>query len=204
MAKGTIVSAGNQRRVQVRTCAPGAFTEAKRQIYLDHLAACCNMTRAAAAAGVSTVTINYHRRNDPHFAALHDEALAVGYDNLEAMLIERAAGGARYVPGPHAASAPGPDGMDIELALRLLAMRGAPARRRTGRAGYEPRRASERELDAAILAKLEVLDRRIKREKEKARQKKGSPSTMMGPPSRCPGDSGAPSSGRTVVGQLAA
>jgi hypothetical protein len=165
MTNGTMVSPGNKRRVQVRSCAPGAFTEAKRQVYLDHLAACCNMTRAAAAAGVSTVTINYHRRNDPHFAALHDQALAVGYDALEAMLIERAAGGARYVPGPHAASAPGPDGMDIELALRLLAMRDAPARRRTGRAGYEPRRASEKELDAAILAKLDVLDQRIRREK---------------------------------------
>jgi hypothetical protein len=46
------VTGGNRRRVQVREAPRGSFTAAKQQIFLDHLASCCNVTRAAAAAGV--------------------------------------------------------------------------------------------------------------------------------------------------------
>jgi hypothetical protein len=163
MDEGTVVTPGNGRRMQVRKVREGGFTEEKKQIFLDHLAGCCNVTRAAAAAGVSVVTVNYHRRRDPLFAGLCAEALAAGYDGLEAMLVERAAGGGIYVPGPGAAAVPGPETLDTELALHLLRLRRAPPGRRTGPAGYEPKRASEKELEAAILAKLDILDRRLKR-----------------------------------------
>lgn len=156
---------GNKRRVQVRKVREGGFTEGKRQVFLDHFAGCCNVTRAAAAAGVSVNTINYHRRRDPVFAQQCAEALEAGYFALEAMTMEEAAGGGHYVPGPGAEKAPGPQGMNIDVALRLLSMRKALLGRRTGRAGYEPKRASEKELNEAILAKLELLDRRLRRGK---------------------------------------
>lgn len=162
--EGTVVTPGNGRRIQVRKVREGGFSEEKKQVFLDHLAGCCNVTRAAAAAGVSVVTVNYHRRRDPVFADRCAEALAIGYDGLEAMLVERAAGGGSYLPGPGAGEVPGPGTMDTELALHLLQLRRSPPGRRTGRAGYEPRRASEKELEAAILAKLDVLDRRLKRQ----------------------------------------
>lgn len=187
MTKGTMVSAGNRRRVQVRKCAPGSFTPAKRQVFLDHLAGCCNIRMAAAAAGISTVTINYHRRRDPVFAQQCAEAIEAGYFALEAMAVAEAANGGHYVPGKDADKVRGPEGMNIEVALRLLAMRKAPLGRRTGRAGYEPRRASEKELDAAILAKLDVLDQRIKREKAKTRargSRRGCPSHAASPSPR--------------------
>jgi hypothetical protein len=167
MDDGSVVTPGNGRRMQRRKVREGGFGEEKRQVFLDHLAGCCNLTRAAAAAGVSVVTVNYHRRRDPAFAGQCAEALATGYDGLEAMLVERAAGGGPYVPGPGAGAAPGPEAMDTELALHLLRLRRAPPGRRTGRAGYEPRRASEKELEAAILAKLDILDRRLKRPRKK-------------------------------------
>jgi hypothetical protein len=97
--------AGNKRRIQMRAPRKDGFTEEKRQTFLDHLAGCCNLGRAAAAAGVSAVTINYHRRRDPAFAAQVDDALEAGYDALEAAMIERAAG-AQYEPGADAAAAP--------------------------------------------------------------------------------------------------
>lgn len=174
MEKGMMASPGNRRRVQVRKVREGGFTEAKKQVFLDHLASCCNVTRSAKAAGVSVNTINYHRRNDPVFAQQMAEALEASYLALEAMAMEEAAGGGHYVPGPDAEKAPGPQGMNIEVALRLLSMRKAPLGRRTGRAGYEPKRASEKELNEAILAKLDVLDRRLKRGKKEA------PSTSSG------------------------
>jgi hypothetical protein len=157
------VTAGNGRRVQVRKVREGGFTEEKRQIFLDHLAGCCNVTRSAAAAGVSVETVNYHRRRDPAFAQRCDEALGVGYDNLEAMMIERAATGGRYEPGPDAGTAPGPETLDTDLALHLLQLRRKSMGQRTGRAGYEPRRASEKELNEAILAQLDVLARRLRK-----------------------------------------
>lgn len=164
MDKGVSVTGGNKRRVQVRKERKDGFTEAKRQVFLDTLAGCATVCRAAAAAGVAVETINYHRRRDPVFAQQCAEALDIAYDNLEAQKVAEAAA-ARYVPGPEAEAAPGPDTVDNWLALQLLRLRHKPMGQRTGRAGYEPRRASEKELNEAILAQLDVLARRLRGEK---------------------------------------
>jgi hypothetical protein len=158
MDGGDMVSPGNGRRVQVRKVREGGFTEEKRQIVLDHLAACSNLTRAAKAAGISTETVNYHRRRDPAFAQACAEAIEAGYDALEAMAIDHAARGGRYSPGDTEVA--GTEGFDPETALHLLRLRRAPIGRRTANGGPRPQRASEAELNAAILAKLEVVERR--------------------------------------------
>lgn len=44
------ISAGNHRRIQARKPRKYGFTEAKRQIVLDQLAGCANLSRPAAAA----------------------------------------------------------------------------------------------------------------------------------------------------------
>ena len=164
MGEGVSVRGGNRRRVQVRKERKDGFTEAKRQVFLDTLAGCATVCRAAEAAGVSVPTINYHRRRDPVFAQQFAEALDVAYDNLEAQKVSEAAA-ARYVPGPDAGAAPGPETVSNTLALQLLGLRRRPLGRRTGRAGYEPKRASEKELNEAILAQLDVLARRLRKEK---------------------------------------
>jgi hypothetical protein len=157
-----VVTPGNRRALQVRKVRRGGFTDEKRQVFLDHLAACSNVTRSAAAAGVSVVTVNYHRRRDPVFAQQCEEALAIGYQSLEASMLERAARGGHYEPGPDAEAAPGPESLDTALGLHLLQLRDRPIGRRTGKAGYAPKRASEKELDEAILAQLDVLARRLR------------------------------------------
>jgi hypothetical protein len=162
MGEGEAMAGGNRRRVQMRKERKDGFTAAKRQMFLDRLGACCNVTRAAAAAGVSTVTVNYHRRRDPGFARQCEEALALGYETLEAAMLEAAAHGPGYVPGADGDGAPGPETMDRELALQLLRLRGKPMGERTGRAGRAPGRVSETALNESILAKLEILDRRLK------------------------------------------
>lgn len=159
---------GNKRRLQVRKVREGGFTDRKRQIFLDTLAGCATVCRAAAAAGVSVETVNYHRRRDPVFAQQCAEALDIAYDNLEADRVAAAAAGGRYVPGPDAGAAPGPESVDNELALQLLRLRHRPMGQRTGRAGYQPKRASEKELNEAILALLDVLARRLRKKKGSA------------------------------------
>jgi hypothetical protein len=162
MGTGVSVQGGNKRRVQVREERSDGFTDAKKQIFLDTLAGCATVKRAAAAAGVSVATVNYHRRRDPIFAQQCAEALDIGYDTLEAQKVAEAAGAA-YLPGPDADSAPGPETVDNRLALQLLGLRRRAMGQRTGRAGYEPRRASEKELDDAILAQLDVLAKRLRK-----------------------------------------
>ena len=169
MGEGESVTGGNRRRVQVRKERKDGFTAAKRQMFLDRLGACCNVTRAAAAAGVSTVTVNYHRRRDPDFARQCEEALSLGYETLEAAMLEAAAHGPGYVPGPDADGAPGPETLDRTLALHLLQLRRKPIGARTGQAGRASARVSEKALNESILAKLEVLDRRLKGERVPAR-----------------------------------
>jgi hypothetical protein len=162
------VTGGNKRRVQVRKVRKGGFTEKKKQVFLDHLAGCCNLTRAAAAAGVSAVTINYHRRKDAAFAEQVLQALDAGYGALEASLIERAALGGNYEP--ECGDVPGPESVDTDLGVRLLQIRQRMPGSRTGDGGHRPKRATAEELNASILAKLDVLARRRKA----ARDGKGS------------------------------
>ena len=152
------IRGGNRRRVQVRAERKDGFTAAKRQRFLDHLAGCCNLKRAAEAAGITPETVNYHRRRDPAFKAACQEALDAGYLALEAMMIERAAG-AGYTPGPDAEAAPGPETLDTPMAQFLMGLRAREMGRRTGdTSGHRPRSATEKELNDAIMAKLAILD----------------------------------------------
>lgn len=165
------VTGGNKRRVQVRKVRKGGFTARKKQIFLDHLAGCCNLTRAAAAAGVSAVTINYHRRKDPAFAEQVLQALDAGYGALEASLIERAALGGNYEP--ESGDVPGPESVDTDLGVRLLQIRTRLPGSRTGDGGHRPKRATEAELNESILAKLDVLARRRKAARAERKAAKG-------------------------------
>ena len=163
MGKETVTTPGNKRRIQVRKARADGFTEAKRQVFLDTLAMCCTVTAAAKAAGISTVTVNYHRRRDPVFAQQEAEALAAGYVYLEAASLARAARGGHYEPGEGAADGaaggtPGAEALDPDMALHLLQLRQKGLGQRTGNAGYTPKRATLTEVNESILAKLEILN----------------------------------------------
>jgi len=173
MDKNERITGGNKRKIQKRRAPRQAFTAAKRQVFLDNLASCANVTRSAEAAGVGVSTVYDARRREPAFAEQWADALEAGYATLEALLIERAALGGDYVPGE--TPVPGPETIDTWLALDLLRLsKMAKAPRKSG--GAPARRASEKALNEAICAKLDVLERRTK----KASAKKGSPSTGSG------------------------
>ena len=156
MKKETVTTPGNGRRVQVRKAVRGAFTEAKRQAFLDHLAGCANVTRSARAAGVGISTVYDARRRDPAFAAQWGEAMDAGYATLEALLIERAALGGAYVPGD--TPVPGPETIDTWLALELLRLRHLPKAGRKA-PGPKPARASEKALADELCRRLDAIER---------------------------------------------
>jgi len=163
MGEEVNVTGGNGRRIQIRKAVRGNFGAETRQVFLDHLASCCNVTRAAGAAGVGVTTVYDARRADPVFAEQWEQAIEAGYATLEALLIERAALGRSYAPGD--TPVPGPETIDTWLALDLLRLSRAPKAGPGKRAGAPPRRASEKALTEAINAKLDVLGRRMKPKK---------------------------------------
>ena len=171
MSKDVRITGGDGRRVQVRKAPRGSFGAAARQVFLDHLAGCCNVTASAKAAGVGVSTVYDARRREPDFAEQWADAMEAGYATLEALLLERAAVGGAWAPGD--TPLPGPETIDTWLALDLLRLsRMAKAPRKSG--GAPPRRASEKQVAESICAKLEVLARRKTLAREKAREMKAN------------------------------
>jgi hypothetical protein len=83
------VHGGAKRKLQLRRNRRMRFTEERQDIFLSHFAGTCNLTEAAAKAGVSESTVDSHRRKDPRFARRFQEALDQSYGRLEADLIAR-------------------------------------------------------------------------------------------------------------------
>lgn len=177
MGQDRTVGGGNRRRVQVRKVREGGWTQERRRAFLDHLAACSNVTRAVKAVGLSNAAAYELRARDPEFAAAWDEALEAGYTTLESMMLERATG-PRTGYAPSETEVPDPAAMDSELALSLLRLRhsvrrtgagqsgagqNGAGRGGAGRSGPSPRKSGLDELTQAILAKLDVLSQRQKR-----------------------------------------
>jgi hypothetical protein len=143
-------AAGGGRGWRLSPPRCNAFTERRKQVYLDHLAATGDRGAAAAVAGVSTSTVSNHRRNDPVFAEGCRQALALAYENLEAEAVrDRLAAMERIDVDPERAGVVPAEEFDRTLAL-LREHNKAP------RSGRPPTLCSlddgfaalERELDA--------------------------------------------------------
>ena len=70
----------------------GAYAKAaqRRAMFVATLAETCNVSAAARAAGVVASTCYRWRAQDAAFSAAWDDALAIGYDRLEAALLDYA------------------------------------------------------------------------------------------------------------------
>ncbi|HTU12314.1 MAG TPA: hypothetical protein VMG08_15590 [Allosphingosinicella sp.] len=77
------IAPANRRVVQRRRRPHVRFTQARQELYLEHLAASGDSKAAATVAGVAISTVTLHRRMNPDFAALHTEAVAIAVPKLE-------------------------------------------------------------------------------------------------------------------------
>ena len=120
------IGGGKGRRLQ-RRAAKGsqrakpkrrAFTEARRQRFLNHFAASCNQRAAARSVGISEQCVIAWRKKDPQFNAGWKEALQLGYARLEAELILGATKALTVRPRRDAAVRIGT--MSAETALKVL------------------------------------------------------------------------------------
>ena len=159
------VNPGVGRRLQLRRNRSLRFTDARRQLFLEHFAGTCNLTDAAAAARISEGTIFATRARDPEFAADFQAALEQGYARLEADVLRRRVEAQQRLRTIAPAGEPEPE---FERALKLLQR----WERRDGTLGPRtrtPGRGRRWTFDEAIEAldkKLEALGVRRRRERE--------------------------------------
>mgnify|MGYP004545414099 CR=1 FL=1 len=146
-----------------KTAASGgkALSLKARSGFLNHLAATGSVNAAADAAEIAPIQAYAACRTDAVFAEAWRAALRVGYDRLEAMLIERT--GAVL-----AGEASGPlETPDVLFALRLIERQreteGLPAKRTTAGGGGADK------TDAAILKRLAMLSKRHAAQEARAR-----------------------------------
>lgn len=164
------VHRGSDGKARVRKVRKDGWTAKRKRILLQMLAATGNIELSVAAAGKSRKSFSDLRWRDPEFADLCRTALEMGYERLEAMLMERAGGTVTIDLSKVDMSAldedeiavPDVSTMDTELALKLLSMRGRTLQDKGTRPRRRPRRlATPEETDAAILKQLSVLNRRL-------------------------------------------
>lgn len=161
---GEGITKRNGGGVQTRRAAKSVFTKAKRERFLDALALTCNVRRAAEHAGVEKTAPYRLRRNDAVFAERWNEALAMGRDRLEALLIEHGGAGERLDdPDPErAADEGGLPPFDFDRAVRVLQLFQAGEGRLASTRGH--RRGATREVTTAALMKaLAAAKRRVDR-----------------------------------------
>jgi len=144
----------------VRTHA--RWSQKSERIFLEELAATCNVRAAAEKCGFSTTAIYQRRMRWPGFAAAWAEAIEQGYARIEAMLIERATDSLRTEPIEGSGEAPA---MSVAQAMNLLKLHRASVR------GGAPQNYAAREkapdmdeVRASILRKIEAIKRAEARE----------------------------------------
>lgn len=148
---------GNKGYVQYRAIRESEWTLDKRARFLDVLAATCNVAEASRAVGMSFSGAYGLRARDGEFALLWAEAFALGEERLREELIG--------VALAQVASANNPSGdrvmadaapFDPTLALKVLQLRAQVA---PGGNAKRRKMPSQHEVDAALLARFEALDR---------------------------------------------
>jgi hypothetical protein len=174
----------NAGAMQVRAARHDGWTAKRRAGFLDVLATTCNVSRAAAAVGMSTAGARLLRARDGEFSRLWEEALAQAYHRLEDELLARALGQVRDVDNPgqdrgdpeggteagsdagtEAKTGAGTGAFDPVLAMNILKMRDGAGR---GRAKKAPPRATQAEVDAELMKRLDEIARRLEKREARA------------------------------------
>ena len=135
----------NPGRAQMRSVRRDGWTEERRETFLETLAATCNVTASIRAAGMKGGSSAWAlRKRDAGFAEAWDEAIAIAYERLELVMLERAINGTEKMVvrgGKQVAMKQYSDGVGIRL---LQAHRETAQRVRAGEGGLcDPTEAFE-------------------------------------------------------------
>lgn len=148
------IALGKSGRAMVRKNSGRFWSEEAEEIFFDHLAATCNVTASAQAAGFTTPTVYDHRRRRPEFAARWQVALEQGYARLELALLEAA--NESMAGRPFDADRPIPT-MTVDQALSVLRAHRLAVRGVGHAPGRPARRRGLDEVRASILQKVRAI-----------------------------------------------
>jgi hypothetical protein len=151
----TLVTA--QYGTQVRETKGHRWSDEAETLFLDQLAATCNVKLAGDACGFSHAALYRRRRRDAGFMQRWDAALAQGYAHLESLLVRRAVDALEGVAPDPAAAVIVPE-VSVRDALAILGhhrrrIEGGP---RSRREWARPRTLDE--VRDSILRKLEAIE----------------------------------------------
>lgn len=156
------IASGRNRELQVaRSGARKLFKGKLRKRFLEYFAATANAKWSADRAGIAYQTVWKHRMNDPGFAEDYDRALDQGVARVRAKLIETKIK-AKPIEIDGDFDAPELDEIDPQIGLTILREHGwglsgpSPAGR-PRKAGRAPRAASNAEVRAALVKRLEAF-----------------------------------------------
>ena len=171
-------------RCQVRRAQPGKLTREAELAFLAALSATANIRLSAAATGAAEAAFHRKRRRHPGFAREWQLALAMGYDRIEAALLESYTLDAHeHDAWRHNEPPPIPQ-MTANQALQLLYLHQKEARLIAEPAHIKRRHGESREARSARLAAIYEAGQQRRRDEwliaEHARRARGEP-WLMGP-----------------------
>ena len=143
---------GRAKRVRCFT----QWSEEVEELFLDVLAATCNVTIAAEQAQVGYTSVYRQRRLRADFAAKWQAALAQGYARLEMALVEAAVDSLKGVEFD--ADRPIPK-MSAETALKVLQLHRAAVTGQGKSSGWKAPPRSVEHYRASIMRKIEAIRR---------------------------------------------
>jgi hypothetical protein len=167
-AKGKVVARNRNGDLHMRAVRSDGWSEEERALFLDNLAATCNVDASAEAAGHNGQSAKGLRRRDIEFRAQWDDALDTGYATLEAMVLEKtqqAMSAKRPMPDDTSPSTVScvADDVTFKDAIALLDKhRNMVIRIRQGKeAGNAVKAATAKESCTEIIERLRVLKMRL-------------------------------------------
>jgi hypothetical protein len=164
VVRGDIIVRGS-RRTQRKRDTGRSFGKAKRKRFLDALASSCNVKLSARYAQVNHSTVYRHRLRDPQFADAWSEAMTIGFDRLETLVVEHGGAG-EPIDGadPDAAEAdPAAPAFDFDRALKVLHYNLKKREGRTSTGGGAFRNVRREETNALLVKALAAAKRRVAR-----------------------------------------
>lgn len=120
MARKFVLVGG--RKPQLKKPSARSWTKAKEEVFLTVLAETCNVTRACEAAGVGVTSVYRRKKENAAFRAAWLAAIAIAYQQLELVLLERAFNGTEKVVNVRPGAAGTMREYSNQLGIALLKM----------------------------------------------------------------------------------
>ena len=167
---------GGATRAQKRQPRKDGWTKTQEAQFLAVLAETCNASEAAREVGKCRAGAYRRKQDDPGFARAWDEALAVGYAEIEAMLMREVLFGSEVeevtMDGEGAVKARKVKrARDLTIALRLLTLHKDKVARIMAQAGAGPGETGPDSVDAQARVQLTMVE--IKRSRARQARKRG-------------------------------